>query len=319
MSNQIDFRTLPANVPVLCIPRVYPNINEGRIRRIFDDLNMGELERIDMVSKTSVKPGANPLEKEEKFNRVFVHFKRWNNSENSNLARERLLNGKEIKIIYDEPWFWKVSAYREPATRRESAPQKHPSEDRRSAFKPTLAFDSDEDKCSKPTSSNYYDNRDERRRDSRPSQRQYTTSRRDDSRERPHRRDDSRERSRPESSYAQRRDDRPRKRYDSRERSRNEANYAQRRDDRQRQREPSTRQEMPERKFIETNVVLNETNTPPCSPPKQIPELTQTQIDYGNIIIPKRNRTYGGKKSETTSSVIEKEDGEVSQVEKKEE
>ena len=113
MTSQIDFRTLPANVPVLCIPRVYPNINEGRIRRIFDDLNMGELERIDIVSKTS--------EKGEKFNRVFVHFKRWNNSENSNTARERLLNGKEIKIIYDEPWFWKISAYRESATRREPA------------------------------------------------------------------------------------------------------------------------------------------------------------------------------------------------------
>jgi hypothetical protein len=29
------------------------------------------------------------------------------------MARERLLNGKEIKIVYDDPWFWKVSAYRE--------------------------------------------------------------------------------------------------------------------------------------------------------------------------------------------------------------
>jgi hypothetical protein len=287
MSSQIDFRTLPANVPVLCIPRVYPNINEGRIRRIFDDLNMGELERIDIVSKTS--------EKGEKFNRVFVHFKRWNNSENSNLARERLLNGKEIKIIYDEPWFWKVSAYREAATRREPAPQKQPSEDRRTAHKPTLAFDSDEDKSSKPTSVHYYDNRDERRRDSRPSQRQYATSRRDDSRERP----------RAEANYPQRRDDRPRKRYDSRERSRNEERYAQRRDDKPRQSESSRRQEMPERKFVEP---LNESKTPPCSPPKQRPELVQTQFDYGNITIPKRNRKFGGDKTKTPTSVMEKEE-----------
>ena len=113
MSSQIDFRTLPANVPVICIPRVYPNINEGRIRRIFDELNMGELERIDIVPKTSVKPGANPSEKGEKFNRVFVHFKRWFDNDNANQARDRLLNGKEIKIIYGGPWFWKVSAFRE--------------------------------------------------------------------------------------------------------------------------------------------------------------------------------------------------------------
>jgi hypothetical protein len=196
MSSQIDFRTLPANVPVLCIPRVYPNINEARIRRIFDDLNMGELERIDIVPKTSVKQGANPLEKGEKFNRVFVHFKRWNNSENSNLARERLLNGKEIKIIYDELWFWKISAYREPATRRELAPQQHPTEDRRTAFKPTIAFDSDEDKYSKPQ---YSSNRDDRYQ--RP-------HRRDDSRERPQR-DDRRYTREYPSDRPHRRDERP--------------------------------------------------------------------------------------------------------------
>jgi len=108
MSIQIDFRTLPANVPVLCIPRVYPNISESRIRKIFEDLDMGTIERVDMVSKFSAK------DKADKFNRVFVHFRRWNDSENARIARERLLNGKEIKIIYDDPWFWKISAYREP-------------------------------------------------------------------------------------------------------------------------------------------------------------------------------------------------------------
>jgi hypothetical protein len=66
---------------------------------------MGEIQRIDVVSKTT--------EKGEKFNRVFVHFKRWFANKNADMARERLLNGKEIKIVYDDPWFWKVSAYRE--------------------------------------------------------------------------------------------------------------------------------------------------------------------------------------------------------------
>jgi hypothetical protein len=67
---------------------------------------MGEIQRIDVVSKTT--------EKGEKFNRVFVHFKRWFSNENADMTRERVLNGKEIKIVYDDPWFWKVSAYREP-------------------------------------------------------------------------------------------------------------------------------------------------------------------------------------------------------------
>jgi hypothetical protein len=163
MSIHIDFRTLPANVPVLCIPRVYPNISESRIRKIFDELNMGTLDRIDIITKQS--------EKGEQFNRVFVHFARWNNSENACTARERLLNGKEIKIIYDEPWFWKVSAYRE-AERKPQIVHQGPR-------KATIQFDSDDEgHSSRP-----------RDRDS------YRERRRDDSRERPrHHHDNSRPR-----------------------------------------------------------------------------------------------------------------------------
>jgi len=107
MTSHIDFRTLPINIPSLCIPRVFPNIDEKRIRRIFTDLALGEIDRIDIVGKTG--------DKGEKFNRIFVHFRRWFASSNSDTARERLLNGKEIKIVYDDPWFWKVSAYRPPS------------------------------------------------------------------------------------------------------------------------------------------------------------------------------------------------------------
>ena len=130
MSATIDFRTMPANVPVLCIPRVYSNITEARIRRIFDELDMGSIDHIDLVSKTN--------EKGEKFNRVYVHYHRWNNSENANNARERLLNGKEIKIIYDEPWFWKVSAYREPNTKQTEEKKTYTNK------KVSIQFDSDE-------------------------------------------------------------------------------------------------------------------------------------------------------------------------------
>jgi hypothetical protein len=105
MSSHIDFRTLPASIPSLCIPRVYPNIDERRIRKTFDDLNLGIIERVDIVRKTT--------DKGEKCNRVFIHFNRWFNSRNADTARERLLNGQDIKVIYDDPWFWKVAAYKE--------------------------------------------------------------------------------------------------------------------------------------------------------------------------------------------------------------
>jgi hypothetical protein len=102
--------TMPDNVPSLCIPRVFPNITEARIRKIFGELHMGDIERVDIVAKTT--------EQGQKFNRVFVHFRKWNKGGNAEVARERLLNGKDIKIVYDEPWFWKISAYKKPEAKR---------------------------------------------------------------------------------------------------------------------------------------------------------------------------------------------------------
>ena len=278
MSTQIDFRTLPANVPVLCIPRVYPNISESRIRKIFDDLNMGILERIDIVSKYSAKPGAASSDKGEKFNRVFVHFRRWNDTENSRVARERLLNGKEIKIIYDDPWFWKISAYRE-AERKPSAPQHR---------KATLQFDSDEERHS--SSSNYRDDR-PRHPDDRPRHPDDRPRHPDD---RPRRPDDRRhphDRRRP--------DDRPRHREDSRETR------------------PQHRQEdKPATKMVEprTPSCSPPKDRPLQNQSDKIDE--GSKIDYGDIAIPfikKRNFIAATKKS---LKIDDNEEGELEEAEK---
>ena len=153
---QIDFRTVPMNVPSLCIPRVYPNINEDRIRKIFDELALGAIERVDIISKTT--------EKGEKYNRVFIHFRSWYTDGNAGVARERLLNGKDIKIIYDNPWFWKVSAYREQSAatvRPEPRQHQNPLQN-----KPTILFEDEDDnrksrnhyKDQRPRPESSYDN-----------------------------------------------------------------------------------------------------------------------------------------------------------------
>ena len=102
--------TSNTNMQCLCIPRVYQNIDEKKIFKIFKELNIGDIHKIDIVSKTT--------QKGEKYNRIFIHINHWFSSENANITRERLLNGKEIKIIYDNPWFWKISLYREPNKRK---------------------------------------------------------------------------------------------------------------------------------------------------------------------------------------------------------
>jgi len=107
------------NQPILCIPGVFANIKEERIRRIFGDLDLGEVDRVDIVvPKTPVDAGG----KENKFNRVFIHMK-WSESEQSVTCRQRLAQNKDVKIIYDEPWFWRVSAYRPPAPKPKFVPK----------------------------------------------------------------------------------------------------------------------------------------------------------------------------------------------------
>jgi len=107
-SQKINLAGLDANVPSLCIPRVFSNITRERVMAAFKDLNLGFVERIDMIPCTA--PNG------DRFQRVFVHL-RWRFSDQSDKARTRLLSGGEIKVIYDEPWFWKITANR--STRNE--------------------------------------------------------------------------------------------------------------------------------------------------------------------------------------------------------
>jgi hypothetical protein len=65
-ANVIDLKSLPIHVPSMCIPRVFTNITEERIRKVFNELNIGTIYRIDIVNKNT--------EKGENFNRVFIHF-----------------------------------------------------------------------------------------------------------------------------------------------------------------------------------------------------------------------------------------------------
>ena len=112
----INLATIPPTVPSLCIPRVFMNIGERRIRDVFAELNLGTIDRVDIIEQKS--------EKGEKFKRVFVHFRNWNNNSNAREARDRLLTGNEIKIVYDDPWFWKVSALRDTRPTRSERPER---------------------------------------------------------------------------------------------------------------------------------------------------------------------------------------------------
>ena len=52
--------------PSICIPRVFANMSEDRIRRAIDDKSVAKIAKVDIIAKVN--------EKGEKYNRVFVHF-----------------------------------------------------------------------------------------------------------------------------------------------------------------------------------------------------------------------------------------------------
>ena len=89
-------------MPSICIPRINNNVTKGDIINVFNKLDFGKIDRIDIVHKKSAKG--------EEYKRAFIHFHHWNTHDFALTAKERLLSGKDIKIVYEFPWFWKISA-----------------------------------------------------------------------------------------------------------------------------------------------------------------------------------------------------------------
>ena len=98
----------------LCIPRVFNNIGWRRIKQTFIDLRWGFVERVDVCPMGS-------------FKRAFVHFApgRWNlGDDRARDALTALRAGDEVKIVYDDPWFWKIGISR--ASKPDEAPKPKP-------------------------------------------------------------------------------------------------------------------------------------------------------------------------------------------------
>jgi hypothetical protein len=72
------------------------------IRKVFEELKFGKIHRIDIIERKN--------DKGEAFKRAFIHFEKWYNNDDVQTIRKKLISGKEIKIVYNNPWFWKISA-----------------------------------------------------------------------------------------------------------------------------------------------------------------------------------------------------------------
>ena len=87
--------------PIICIPKVDRNINKNFIYDIFERANFGKIKKIDLINTNYTK-------------RAFIHYESWNTNKRTIKVKNWLIEGKDIKIIYNKPWYWKCSAFKNP-------------------------------------------------------------------------------------------------------------------------------------------------------------------------------------------------------------
>ena len=106
--------------PSLCIPRTHANIRKERLFAVFRSLGLGWVGRIDVVEKIDEQTGA-------PFIRVFVHFTKWFRNPQTRRFLDHLETQKSANIVYDEPWYWKVTKSFVPAPQPQQQQQQPPS------------------------------------------------------------------------------------------------------------------------------------------------------------------------------------------------
>ena len=112
--------------PTLCVPRVFKNITQQRIADNINFLNLGEIQKIEMIPKVS-KTG-------QDYQTVVIEMV-WNFTETACQARHKLLSGGDFKIIYDKNWFWKVCMFMQP---NHQAPAPNLQRSKRTSVAPLL-------------------------------------------------------------------------------------------------------------------------------------------------------------------------------------
>jgi hypothetical protein len=78
----------------LCIPFVFKNVKHTYISSIFKILELGGIERIDLI----------PIKNHQI---AFIHMHNFNDEKHPQI-RTKLDKGEKIKIVYNDPLCWKL-------------------------------------------------------------------------------------------------------------------------------------------------------------------------------------------------------------------
>lgn len=93
--------------PSICIPRTLNNVSWRDVKETFEKvLGKGTVERVDIVTRR---------DDDSPFCRIFIHLRYWPVDQPGVAAwRQTLVDGGEIKVVHNHPWFWKCVASRVP-------------------------------------------------------------------------------------------------------------------------------------------------------------------------------------------------------------
>ena len=80
----------------ICIPKIELSTTKEYILNIFNNLNIGKINRIIEI----------PLRTDPKNKRIIIQLK-WGNSEKS-IKIQEILNTGSVKLVHDMPWYWKI-------------------------------------------------------------------------------------------------------------------------------------------------------------------------------------------------------------------
>ena len=89
------------------IIRAEKNIGYDRVQSVIDSLNLGYIERIQMIPMTE--------KNDEQYWNYLIHFNEWN--KNNPLAvklQTKLDWGEKVKLVYDTPKYWLISKCKIP-------------------------------------------------------------------------------------------------------------------------------------------------------------------------------------------------------------
>ena len=84
----------------LCIPRITSTTTKKFIFEKFKKLNWG---KVDVIKEYNLK--------EAGYKMIIIKIL-WGNDENALMYKNKLLEGTTIKVVYNNPWYWRVIKYK---------------------------------------------------------------------------------------------------------------------------------------------------------------------------------------------------------------